>query len=97
MAHVRITLSKARRTSDQIERWCDSRDMQSIYLQPYSDDLQSIANYFGKYAERYDLHKITGAIVVTGEADYLHIWVSWDSKPYLLNARYQKISFRIIP
>jgi hypothetical protein len=88
---ARIIFGKTYRSSDQIESWCNSRGLQSIYIQPYSDDLEYIVDYFGDLGKRYNLSDITGAIVVVEDGDYAHIWVTWDSRPYLLDTDYLKV------
>jgi ribosome-binding factor A len=61
-------------------------DADWILLYGNKEDLESILQHFDVPASEYD--DISGALV---SPDYKELWVSFSSKPYLVNAKYYKV------
>lgn len=84
---ARVILGKFH-SLETIDKWAVERYGNDVCLIQTDYDLESIVDHFGTMGEKYDLNNITGALVVTRDGDYAHIWVTWDRRPYSIYADY---------
>lgn len=85
---ARIILGKFH-SLNTIDKWAVARYGNDVSLVQTDYDLESIVGHFGTLGTKHDLNNITGALVVIGNGDYVHIWVTWDRAPYSIYANYR--------
>lgn len=89
---AKIVLGRNWVTSASIERYANTQKLSHalVYVTD-SQELARIVEDFGALGKNHDLDSITGAFVIVDNGDYAHIWITWDSAPYLTSADYQHV------